>query len=105
MEYIVEVHDRPIIQSYHWVECSEPTLDFWFIINVNEGQPVFKAMQDKALEIANSKYNGNYKTGDLVVLNRTADRFKISRESLEELRKGEVLSKLLTVWKSNKYIR
>lgn len=105
MEYIVEVHNRPIIQSYHWAECSEPTLDFWFIINVSEGKPVFKAMQNKALEIANSKYNGNYEAGDLVVLNRTSDRFKIPAESLKELRNGKILPKLLTVWKSNKYIR
>lgn len=105
MEYIVEVHNRPQIQQYHWTECSEPDLDFWFIINVNEGEPVFKAMQNKALEIANSKYNKNYTTNDLVVLNRNPDRFKISRENLEELRKGSILPKLLTVWKSNKYIR
>ena len=102
MEYIVEVHNRPSIKQ-NWVERSEPDFDYWFIINVEKGKPVFKEMQEKALEIVNSKF-GDYKANELAILNRTDDRLKISKQSLEDLRNGEVLCYLLSRWNGHTYV-
>lgn len=102
MEYLVEVHNRPPIKQY-WVERSEPDFDYWFIINVEEGKPVFREMQNRALEIVNSRL-GDYSSKELAVLNRTMDMSKISKDSLNELRNGEVLCHLLSRWNGHKYV-
>ena len=36
-------------------EQKEPDFDFWFTINVEQGKPVFRAMQEKALKIVKIK--------------------------------------------------
>lgn len=103
MNYIVEVHNRPEIRE-RWIERSEPDFDFWFTINVEQGKPVFRAMQEKALKIVNERLSGNYEPKDLAILNRTIDKSKISRSSLNELNNGEVLSYLLLNWNGHKYV-
>lgn len=103
MDYIVEVHNRPEIRE-RWIERSEPDFDFWFTINVEQGKPVFRAMQEKALKIVNERLSGNYEPKDLAILNRTIDKSKISRSSLNELNNGEFLSYLLSKWNGHKYV-
>lgn len=103
-EFIVEAHNRPPIREY-WIDRSEPDFDLWFTIKVEKGKPVFREMQQQALEIINSELSGTYEPSDISVLNRTIDRNKISPENLVKLRQGLILPNLLSQWDGHKYVR